>query len=65
MKVFDTALTARVSRNELKRLAAQAEAANRTRSDYVRGVIRVLMDRRDLRRELEKEMEKTNGRIYS
>jgi hypothetical protein len=65
MKVFDTALTARVSRNELKSLTAQAEAANRTRSDYVRGVIRVLMDRRDLRRELEKEMEKTNGRIYS
>lgn len=65
MKVFDTALTARVSRNELKSLTAQAEAANRTRSDYVREVIRVLMDRRDLRRELEKEMEKTNGRIYS
>lgn len=57
MQNYDKYLTARVSREELRDITAQAKAVDRSRSEYLRGVINVLKDRDDLRKEIEKTLE--------
>jgi len=57
MQYFDKTLTARISREDLRELTAQARAVNRTKSEYLRGVIRTLSDRQDLKREIHKSLE--------
>jgi hypothetical protein len=57
MQNYDKYLTARVSREELRAITAQAKAVDRTRSEYLRGVIKALKERRDLRNEIEKTLE--------
>lgn len=57
MQNYDKYLTARVSREELRDITARAKAVDRTRSEYLRGVINVLKDRDDLRKEIEKTIE--------
>lgn len=57
MQNYDRFLTARVTPEELKAITAQARAAERTRSEYLRGVINALKDRADIRREINKSME--------
>lgn len=57
MQYYDKYLTARVTPEELKAITAQARAMDRTRSEYLRGVIKALQDRHDLRREIQKTIE--------
>jgi len=57
MQNYDKYLTARVSREELRAITAQAKAVDRTRSDYLRGIIKALKERHDLRHEIEKIIE--------
>ncbi len=57
MQNYDKYLTARVSREELRAITAQAKAVDRTRSDYLRGIIKALQDRHDLRHEIQKTLE--------
>jgi len=57
MQNYEKFLTARVTPEELKAITAQARATDRTRSEYLRGVINALQDRIDLRREINKTME--------
>lgn len=57
MQNYDKYLTARVSREELQAITAQAKAVDRTRSEYLRGVINALRDRHDLRNEVKKTLE--------
>jgi len=57
MKNYNTFITARVTRDDLRELTAQARGAGRTKSEYMRGLIKALKDRQDLRREVVKAME--------
>ena len=57
MQNLETFITARVTRDDLRELKAQARGAGRTQSDYMRGIIQTLKDRQDLRHELYKAME--------
>lgn len=57
MQTYDKYLTARVSREELRAITAQAKAVDRSRSEYLRGVIKALRDRHDLRNEVKKTIE--------
>lgn len=57
MQNYDKYLSARVTPEELKAITAQARAMGRTRSDYLRGIIKALQDRRDLRHEIQKTIE--------
>ena len=57
MQNYEKFLTARVTPEELKALTAQARAMDRTRSEYLRGIINALRDRIDIRREINKSME--------
>ncbi len=57
MQNYNTFITARVTRDDLRELTAQARGAGRTKSEYMRGLIKALKDRQDLRREVVKAME--------
>jgi len=57
MQYFDKTLTARLSKEDVKALTAQAREVNRTKSEYLRGVIQTLSDRNDLKREIYKSLE--------
>jgi hypothetical protein len=57
MQTYNRTLTARVTGDELNTLTKQARAMDRTRSEYLRGVIKALQERQDLRREIQKLME--------
>ena len=57
MQNYDKYLTARVSREDLRDITAQAKAVDRSRSEYLRGVIKALRDRHDLRHEIQKIIE--------
>jgi hypothetical protein len=57
MKNYNTFITARVTRDDLRELTTQARGAGRTKSEYMRGLIKALKDRQDLRREIVKAME--------
>jgi len=57
MQTYNKTLTARVTGDELNTLTKQARATDRTRSEYLRGVIKALQERHDLRREIQKLME--------
>jgi predicted DNA-binding protein len=57
MQNYDKYLSARVTPEELKAITAQARAMDRTRSDYLRGIIKALQDRHDLRHEIQKTIE--------
>ncbi len=57
MQNYNTFITARVTRDELRDLTALARGAGRTKSEYMRGIIKTLKDRQDLRREVNKAME--------
>lgn len=57
MQYYDKFLTARVTPEELKAITAQARAMDRTRSEYLRGIIKALQDRHDLRHEIQKTIE--------
>lgn len=57
MQYFDQTLTARLSKDDVKALTAQAREVNRTKSEYLRGLIQTLSDRNDLKREIYKSLE--------
>jgi len=57
MQYFDQTLTARLSKDDVRELTAQARAVNRTKSEYLRGIIKTLSDRQDLKREIYKTLE--------
>lgn len=49
-------LTARVTPDELRELTAHARATNRTRSEYLRGIIHTLKVNPDLARSIRKNI---------
>ena len=57
MQNYKTFITARVTHEDLRELTAQARGAGRTKSEYMRGLIKALKDRQDLKREVYKAME--------
>lgn len=57
MQYFDQTLTARLSKDDVRELTAQARAVNRTKSEHLRGIIKTLSDRQDLKREIYKTLE--------
>jgi len=57
MQIYDKFLTARVTPEDLRAITAQAKAIHLTKSEYLRGVINVLKDRDDLRKEIQKTLE--------
>lgn len=54
MEIRDQILTARLTPLELKELQRLANEADRSRSDYVRGIIKAIVNNKELRVSVEK-----------